>query len=89
VVSATATGKTLVGEICGIENILRNRGKMLFMVPLVALANQKYDQFTNKYGKLGLTTAIKVGKGRIKKVIDSHPASFGYSFGMPHHHIGQ
>jgi helicase len=67
VVSATATGKTLVGEICGIENILRNRGKMLFMVPLVALANQKYDQFTNKYGKLGLTTAIKVGKGRIKK----------------------
>ncbi|MCD4844199.1 MAG: DUF5814 domain-containing protein [Methanosarcinales archaeon] len=67
VVSATATGKTLVGEICGIENILQNRGKMLFMVPLVALANQKYDQFTNKYSKLGLTTAIRVGKGRIKK----------------------
>ncbi|HID28571.1 MAG TPA: response regulator, partial [Desulfobacterales bacterium] len=57
VVSATATGKTLIGEIGGVSNILSGRGKMLFLVPLVALANQKYDQFTNKYSPLGLTLA--------------------------------
>ncbi|MCL7415574.1 MAG: DUF5814 domain-containing protein [ANME-2 cluster archaeon] len=65
VVSATATGKTLVGEMAGVGNILSGRGKMLFLVPLVALANQKYDQFREKYGPLGLTTAIRVGQSRI------------------------
>jgi helicase len=67
VVSATATGKTLIGEMGGVSNILAGRGKMLFLVPLVALANQKYDQFTNKYSSLGLTTALKVGQSRIWK----------------------
>jgi helicase len=38
----------LIGELAGIENILRKKGKMLYLVPLVALANQKYDQFTDK-----------------------------------------
>jgi len=67
VVSATATGKTLIGEMGGVSNILAGRGKMLFLVPLVALANQKYDQFTKKYSPLGLTTALKVGQSRIGK----------------------
>ena len=67
VVSATATGKTLIGEIGGVSNILSGRGKVLFLVPLVALANQKYDQFTKKYSPLGLTTALKVGQSRIGK----------------------
>ncbi|MCK4938499.1 MAG: DEAD/DEAH box helicase [Methanosarcinales archaeon] len=65
VVSATATGKTLVGEMAGVNNILAARGKMLFLVPLVALANQKYDQFRKKYQSLGLTTAVRVGQSRI------------------------
>ncbi len=65
VVSATATGKTLVGEMAGVNNILAVRGKMLFLVPLVALANQKYDQFRKKYQSLGLTTAVRVGQSRI------------------------
>ncbi|MCL7413428.1 MAG: DUF5814 domain-containing protein [ANME-2 cluster archaeon] len=65
VVSATATGKTLVGEIAGVNNILSGRGKMLFLVPLVALANQKYDQFRKKYQSLGITTAIRIGQSRI------------------------
>lgn len=65
VVSATATGKTLVGEIAGVNTILSGRGKMLFLVPLVALANQKYDQFRKKYQSLGLVTAVRVGQSRI------------------------
>ena len=51
VVSATATGKTLVGEIAGLDRVLNGRGKMLFLVPLVALANQKYEQFEDRYGR--------------------------------------
>ncbi|HIC94485.1 MAG TPA: DEAD/DEAH box helicase, partial [Anaerolineae bacterium] len=41
VVSDTATGKTLIGELAGIKNLLEGRGNILFMVPLVALAHQK------------------------------------------------
>ncbi|OBZ35366.1 MULTISPECIES: DUF5814 domain-containing protein [Methanohalophilus] len=66
VTSATATGKTLIGEMAGIENILKKRGKMLYLVPLVALANQKYSQFTGKYEGFGLQTSIRIGSSRIK-----------------------
>jgi helicase len=64
VVSATATGKTLIGELAGINNCLRGRGKMLFLVPLVALANQKYEQFKKRYSPV-LKTGIRVGTSRI------------------------
>ncbi|AKB28418.1 Putative ski2-type helicase [Methanosarcina siciliae T4/M] len=66
VVSATATGKTLIGEMAGVQNLLDKKGKMLYLVPLVALANQKYDQFTERYSKLGLTSSIKIGAILIK-----------------------
>lgn len=65
VVSATATGKTLIGELAGVSNVLSGKGKMLFLVPLVALANQKYEQFKKRYSPLGLKTAIRVGTSRV------------------------
>ncbi|BAI60136.1 putative ATP-dependent helicase [Methanocella paludicola SANAE] len=64
VVSATATGKTLIGEMAGVNNLLRGKGKMLFLVPLVALANQKYEQFKKRYGQLA-KVSIRVGTSRI------------------------
>jgi len=64
VVSATATGKTLIGEMAGLNNYLKGKGKMLFLVPLVALANQKYEQFKERYGPLG-KVGIRVGTSRI------------------------
>ncbi len=73
IVSATATGKTLVGELAGIQNILKTpylntgtKGKMLFLVPLVALANQKYEQFNKRYSSVA-TTSLRVGTSRIIK----------------------
>ncbi|MDR2944535.1 MAG: DEAD/DEAH box helicase [Methanosarcinales archaeon] len=66
IVSATATGKTLVGEIAGVENVLSEKGKMLYLVPLVALANQKYDQFTTRYNEIGIKTSIRIGAEMIK-----------------------
>jgi len=65
VVSATASGKTLIGELAGIPKAMRGQ-KMLFLVPLVALANQKYEDFRRRYSKLGLRVAIRVGMSRIK-----------------------
>ncbi len=48
VVAATASGKTFIGEMAGMKNYLAGRGRMLFLVPLVALANQKYERFTER-----------------------------------------
>ncbi|RAW45967.1 DEAD/DEAH box helicase [Halorubrum sp. 48-1-W] len=64
VVSATATGKTLVGELAGIDRALKRDGKLLFLVPLVALANQKHEDFEDRYGDL-LDVSIRVGSSRI------------------------
>ena len=64
VVSATATGKTLVGEMAGVHRHLSGKGKFLFLVPLVALANQKHEDFEDRYGHLG-DVSIRVGSSRI------------------------
>ncbi|MFP4625083.1 MAG: DEAD/DEAH box helicase [Natronomonas sp.] len=65
VVSATATGKTLVGEMAGIDRVLSGDGKMLFLVPLVALANQTYGDFQDDYGDL-VDVTLRVGGSRIR-----------------------
>ncbi|MFB6179341.1 MAG: DEAD/DEAH box helicase, partial [Halorientalis sp.] len=64
VVSATATGKTLIGEMAGLHRVLNGKGKMLFLVPLVALANQKHESFEDRYGDIADVT-IRVGASRI------------------------
>jgi len=65
VVSETATGKTLIGELAGVKNILEGRGNVLFIVPLVALANQKETDFLKRYNAIGITTVPQVGVSRI------------------------
>ncbi|MEF8775377.1 MAG: DEAD/DEAH box helicase [Haloarculaceae archaeon] len=64
VVSATATGKTLVGEMAGLDRALNGEGKLLFLVPLVALANQKYEEFREQYGDV-VDVTLRVGASRI------------------------
>jgi helicase len=64
VVSATASGKTFIGEMAGMKNFLEGRGRMLFLVPLVALANQKYQRFRDRYGHL-VRVALQVGVSRL------------------------
>ncbi|PSP47277.1 DEAD/DEAH box helicase [Halobacteriales archaeon QH_6_66_25] len=64
VVSATATGKTLIGEMAGLDRALNGEGKMLFLVPLVALANQKYHEFQDRYGDV-VDVTLRVGASRI------------------------
>jgi helicase len=64
VVSATATGKTLIGELAGVDRAVRGGGALLFLVPLVALANQKYRDFQRRYGDL-LQVSLRVGGSRL------------------------
>ncbi|WP_321506079.1 DEAD/DEAH box helicase [uncultured Methanoregula sp.] len=77
VVAATASGKTFIGEMAGLKNYLEGRGRTLFLVPLVALANQKYERFTERYGKLaktGLLTGVsRLNLPETRKVGDRNP----------------
>lgn len=49
--SPTASGKTLVAELCALKHVLEQEGKVLYLTPLRALASEKYDEF-RKYAKL-------------------------------------
>lgn len=77
VVAATASGKTFIGEMAGIKNYLEGRGRTLFLVPLVALANQKYERFTDRYGKIaktGLLTGVsRLNLPETRKTGDRNP----------------
>ncbi len=65
VVSATASGKTFIGEMAGLKNHLEGRGHTLFLVPLVALAVQKYQRFEERYGKFA-GVGVLIGQARIR-----------------------
>jgi len=61
VVSApTASGKTLIAEIASLNTI--NQGKKaVYIVPLRAIASEKYEEFRKKYEPLGVKVAISIG----------------------------
>ena len=48
----TAAGKTLIAELCMLKSILKSDGRCLYVVPLRALAREKYDEFKQKYEPL-------------------------------------
>jgi len=51
----TASGKTLIAELACVQAALSG-GKAIYLVPLRALAAEKHEDFTEKYGKL-----VKIG----------------------------
>lgn len=63
VVSApTNTGKTFVGELAAIAASTRRAFRRAFyLVPLKAVAEEKYEDFRIKYEKWGLNIAISTG----------------------------
>ncbi len=63
-VSDTTSGKSLVGELAGLRAAMQ--GKVyIYLSPLVALANQKYHEYREKFEPLGLRVAIRVGMSGI------------------------
>ncbi|RLI20317.1 extensin, partial [Candidatus Bathyarchaeota archaeon] len=59
--SPTASGKTLVAELCALKHILEKNGKVIYLTPLRALASEKFTEF-KKY------SSIKKTKGRRVRV---------------------
>jgi len=49
--SPTASGKTLIAEFCALKHLLEKGGKTVYLTPLRALANEKFDEF-RKYTSL-------------------------------------
>lgn len=61
VCTPTASGKTLVAELGALNAIVHDRGKALYVVPLRALASEKYRDFKKDYPEL----KVAVSSGEI------------------------
>lgn len=55
--SPTSSGKTFVGEMAAVHAALAGR-RVIYLVPTKALAEAKYREFLDRYGRLGLTVSI-------------------------------
>lgn len=44
--SPTASGKTLVAELCALKHVLQDGGKIVYLTPLRALASEKFEEFS-------------------------------------------
>ncbi len=63
IMAPTSGGKTLIGELAGVSKLLVDPvKKMLYLVPIVALANIRHIEFQEKYNQLGLKVIKRVGE---------------------------
>lgn len=74
--SPTASGKTLVAELCAFKHILERGGKVLYLVPLRALASEKYEDF-QAYSKLTKRDGGKIRVGISTGDLDSRTSWLG------------
>jgi len=63
IIAPTSSGKTLCAELAGVSKAM-NKRPMVYLSPLVALTNTKYEEFKNKYAN-DLKIAIRVGMSNI------------------------
>jgi len=60
VCTPTASGKTLIAELAALKSIIEGKGKAVYIVPLKALASEKYKDFKRRYGKIA-KIALSIG----------------------------
>src|SRR3990170_7357091 len=53
----TSSGKTFCGEMAAVSSIFKQR-KVIYLVPLKAIAEEKFADFQEKYSSLGIKIAI-------------------------------
>ncbi|MBD3259619.1 DEAD/DEAH box helicase [Candidatus Woesearchaeota archaeon] len=58
VCTPTASGKTMIAEMACAKNILDGKGKAVYIVPLKALATEKYKEFKKEFPFLRVGLAI-------------------------------
>jgi len=59
----TASGKTLVGELAMLNTILNKGKKVIYVVPLKALASEKFKEFNELYSEM---IKIKISIGEVQ-----------------------
>lgn len=57
----TASGKTLLAILSILNNFQENRTKAVYVVPLRALAMEKYNEFTECFQQYGMKVAVSTG----------------------------
>lgn len=57
----TGTGKTFPALLSIINKVQKQNGKAIYVVPLKALARQKYEHFTKFFSKLEISVGISTG----------------------------
>ncbi|RJS85081.1 DEAD/DEAH box helicase [Candidatus Bathyarchaeota archaeon] len=60
--SPTASGKTLIAELCAMKHTLEHEGKTLYLTPLRALASEKYQEF-RKYTSIRKKDGSRISVG--------------------------
>lgn len=60
VCTPTASGKTLIAELAALKSIMENNGKAVYIVPLKALATEKFKDFKKRYDGL-IRIALSIG----------------------------
>ena len=68
--SPTASGKTLVAELCALKHVIERGGKVLYLTPLRALAWEKYEEFQT-YSGLETSRGRKISVGVSTGDLDS------------------
>ncbi|MBN2141757.1 DEAD/DEAH box helicase [Candidatus Woesearchaeota archaeon] len=58
VCTPTASGKTLIAELAFLNAIIHDKGKCVYVVPLKALASEKYKQFKKDYPDIKIAISI-------------------------------
>ncbi|MCH8003833.1 MAG: DEAD/DEAH box helicase [Nanoarchaeota archaeon] len=60
VCTPTASGKTLIAELAALKSIIEGNGKAIYIVPLKALASEKYKDFKKRYDGIA-RVALSIG----------------------------
>jgi len=60
VCTPTASGKTLIAELAAAKQIIEKHAKTIYLVPLKALASEKYKDFKKRYGSI-MKIALSIG----------------------------
>jgi helicase len=58
VAAPTASGKTFIAELAMVNQVVQNKKTAVYVVPLKALAAEKYQDFTERYGDLNVMMSV-------------------------------
>ncbi len=61
IAAPTASGKTLCAAMLALNSFFNEKKKTLYLCPLVALAQEHYSNFKEKFSRFGIKVALSIG----------------------------